>query len=333
MPNATRIRMARKPGEKIVNEDFKSEIIQLPTLGDGEVICKTRYISLDPYLSGLMQSWQGPQRDWSEGIIVGRKVGQIVESNDPNLATGDWVIGDSRWQNVEVNKGKQLQKIQIENNVPASAYLGVLGSSGLTAWVGIHRVLDIKAGETLTISSAAGTVANVAGQLAMQCGAKVIGIAGGQEKCAQVVARQGFSACVDHHASDLAEQLATAVGDGIDAHYENVGAKTLDPALGLMKDGGRIALCGLIAHYLNDDAISLRNFRKLLTAGLTLKGFRVYDYLSDVQQAQTDLLAGVKAGTIGIYETITEGLENAPSAYVSMLNSGGMGKHLIHIGD
>jgi hypothetical protein len=330
MYQATRIRLARKPGQQFSTDDFTSETLQLEEPSDGEVICETHYISLDPYLAGLMRAWQGPQRDWSEGIIVGRMVGKIIASKDPAFAKGDWVSGDSRWQSIEIIKGKHLQKIQPEDGIPASAFLGVLGSSGITAWVGINRVLKLEAGQTLSISSAAGAVGAIAGQLAKALGANVIGIAGGAQKCEQVVASLGFDACVDHSAADFEAQLAAVAKDGIHAHYENVGAKTLDPVLALMNDHGRIALCGLIAHYLDNDAISLRNFRKLLTSGLTLEGFRVYDYEQHTQQAKNELLAAIKAGDISVRETVTNGLDNAPAAYISMLGSGGTGKHLIY---
>lgn len=333
MYDIKRIRMARKPGQVISPEDFRQESLQLAAPAAGEVVCKTRYISLDPYLAGMMQSWQGPQPEWSEGIIVGRMVGEIIASNDPQLAVGDWVTGDSHWQELEITPAKHLQKIAVDEAIPASVYLGILGSSGLTAWVGINRVLAIQAGDTMTVSSAAGTVGAIAGQLAMQRGAKVVGIAGGEQKCAEVVDTLKFSACIDHHASDLQAQLAAAVGDQLNSHFENVGAKTLDPVLALMQDHGRIALCGLIAHYLDDDAISLGNFRKLLTSGLRLQGFRLYDYFADAQLAQSELTAGIRSGAISIRETITKGLDNAAQAYIAMLGSGGIGKHLVYLPD
>ena len=334
MYNTNRIRLARKPGEQFQTSDFTEEQLTLAAATEGEAICRVRYISLDPYLAQMMQAWQGPQKDWGEGIIIGRMVGEIIASNDPSLNVGDWVLGDSRWQGIEVRKAKQFTKIHLEEGVPASAFLGVLGSSGLTAWIGVNRVIQPQAGETFTVSSAAGSVGAIAGQLAKQQGARVIGIAGGTAKCKEVVETLGFDACIDHNTEDFEAQLNAAVGSaGIDGHYENVGAKTLDPALALMNDNGRIGLCGLIAHYLNDDAVSLKHFRKLLTSGLSLKGFRVYDYPDDVEEAQKALRAAVKNGEIAIRETISEGLSSAPEAYIKMLSSGGTGKHLLHLCD
>lgn len=331
MTQCQRIQMARKAGENFELADFKLTDFELPELERGQVLCKAAYISLDPYLAQMMQSWQGPQRDWSQGIIVGRMVGEIIASKDESLQVGDWVTGDSRWQDYELCKAKHLQKIHVDEKTPASAYLGVLGSSGLTAWIGLRRIIDIKAGETLTISSAAGTVGAVAGQLAKITGAKVIGIAGGSDKCNEVVNTLGFDACIDHQNHDIDAQLASLAPEGIHAHYENVGAKTLDPVLNHMVDLGRIGLCGLIAHYLNDEAISLKNFRKILTSGLRLQGFRIYDHFDAAKQAQQELRDGLMSGKISLRETLTEGLENAPAAYIGMLNSSGSGKHLLKL--
>lgn len=329
MYHTTRIRMARKPVGQLATSDFKQEEISVAPPAAGEVICQTRFISLDPYLVGLMRRWEGPQKAWSEGIIVGRMAGQIIESNAAELSPGDWVIGDSHWQGLELAKARHLQKISVEEQIPASAYLGLLGSSGLTAWVGTRKIIDIQAGETLTISSAAGTVGAIAGQLAKASGARVVGIAGGAAKCREVVEKLGFDACVDHLKPDFEAQLAAAVPEGIDAHFENVGAKTLDPTLSLMKEQGRIGLCGLIAHYLDEDPITLRNFRTLLTSGLSLRGFRVYDHLQHTAQAQNELKAAIKNGSLLIRETITTGLNNAPQAYIDMLAGKGTGKHIL----
>lgn len=333
MYTTQRIRLARKPGQQFLPSDFKEEQLTLAAPQAGEAVCKVRYISLDPYLAQMMQAWSGPQPQWQEGIIVGRMVGEIIASNDPKLSVGDWVWGESNWQGIEVRPAQYFNKIQPETGIPPSAFLGVLGSSGLTAWIGISRVLQIQPGDTMTVSSAAGSVGAIAGQLAKQRGARVIGIAGGSQKCEQVTAL-GFDHCIDHTAANFHDQLRAVIGTtGIDAHFENVGAKTLDPVLALMNDHGRIGLCGLIAHYLDDQAISLSNFRKLLTSGLSLKGFRVYDYMDDAQQAEADLKAAVKNGAIAIRETLSEGLSQAPAAYIAMLSSNGTGKHLVHLND
>lgn len=333
MTEATRVRLTRKPDKSLAETDFGVEKIRLKSPSDAEVLVRVRYISLDPYLAPMMRSWQGPDPAWGQGIIVGRMVGRVLESRDPAFSRGDWVAGPGHWQSHELCHGSILRRIDVEASVPGSAFLGVMGSSGLTAWVGINRILRLSPGETLTISSAAGIVGGIAGQLAKRLGARVVGIAGGPEKCASVVSELGFDACIDYRHPEFRSQLKKAVGSGIDAHYENVGAPTLDPALSLMRERGRIALCGLIAHYLDDETICLKNFRKLLTSGLNIRGFRVFDYLEETDTAHGELRAALKSGDLALRETITPGLENAPRAYLDMLAGKGMGKYLIDLED
>lgn len=323
--------MVRKLQERLDVGDFVVEQIQIPEPRQGEVLTEAQWISLDPYLAGRMRSWSGPEPDWLQGIVVGRMVGRVVTSQHPTFSPGDWVAGPGRWQSHDLNPGDSLHKLTLEPGISPSMFLGVLGSSGLTAWVGIKRILRPKKGETLTISSAAGIVGGIAGQLAKGAGAQVVGIAGGPQKCSRVVDDLGFDDCLDYRHSAFRECLAKAVNGSVDAHFENVGAPTLDPVLGLMRDHGRIALCGLIAHYLDDNPVTLTNFRKLLSSGLSLQGFRALDYLQDSDRAASELREGIKAGTITVRETITRGLENAPQAYLSMLEGGGEGKHLIRL--
>lgn len=329
--NITRVKMARKPGEKLTVDDFRVERIQLPEPAEGEVLSQARFISMDPYLTRMMRTWQGQEADWSQGIIVGRMVSQVVASRSAGFVPGDWVAGPGRWQSHDLTASGLLRKLEVGDGVSPSAYLGVLGSSGLTAWVGIRKLLRPQAGEIFCVSSAAGVVGGLAGQLAKQAGARVVGIAGGPEKCLQMVDGLGFDACVDYHRNSFESDLATAAGGGIDKHFENVGAPMLDPVLGLMKDHGRIALCGLIAHYQDDLPVTLKNFRKLLYGAINLKGFRVHDHLQDAPQAYAELKDGIISGAITVRETVTRGLENAPQAYVDMLAGRGSGKHLVEL--
>ncbi|MFA5496144.1 MAG: NADP-dependent oxidoreductase [Porticoccaceae bacterium] len=331
MPTITRIRMGRKPDTQLAPEDFAIETTTIAGPGAGEVAVRPRYFSLDPYLVGMMRSWQGPDPRWGDGIIVGRMVGEVIESTDSRFAAGDLVKGESGWQSLACVSADTLEKVTAVPGAPISVHLGVLGTSGLTAWVGINRILAIEPGETVTISSAAGVVGGIAGQLAKKVGARVIGIAGGAEKCRQVVAELGFDACVDHQATDLQAELAAVTGQGVDAHFENVGAKTLDPALAQMRDGGRIALCGLLAHYQDDNPVALANFRRLLSGALTLRGFRLFDFTEDYTLARDKLAALVAAGDVTVHETITDGLEQAPRAFLDMLAGHGSGKHILRL--
>src|SRR5690606_19429574 len=192
MATTPRIRMTRKPGAQLSAGDFALEQCEVPSPGPGQVAVRPRYFSLDPYLVGMMRSWQGPDPRWGDGIIVGRMVGEVIESTDSRFAAGARVKGESGWQSLASVSADTLEKVTAVPGAPISVHLGVLGTSGLTAWVGINRILAIEPGETVTISSAAGVVGGIAGQLAKKVGARVIGIAGGAEKCRQVVAELGF---------------------------------------------------------------------------------------------------------------------------------------------
>lgn len=331
MATTPRIRMTRKPGAQLSAGDFALEQCEVPSPGPGQVLVRPRYFSLDPYLVGMMRGWQGPDPRWGDGIVVGRFVGEVVESGDPRFSPGDKIKGESGWQALDCVAADGLEAITPIPGVSDSVHLSILGTSGLTAWVGINRVLALRAGETLTISSAAGMVGGIAGQLAKKIGARVVGIAGGPDKCRGVLEELGFDACVDHRAADLQGELAAVTGSGIDAHFENVGARTLDPVLALMRDAGRVALCGLIAHYQDNDPITLAHFRRVLMGALTIRGFRLFDFTEDYAQAHAELAAMVGIGEITLRETITDGLEQAPRAFLDMLAGKGSGKHILRV--
>lgn len=331
MPTTSRIRMTRKPGAQLGAGDFALERCDVPSPGAGQVLVRPRYFSLDPYLVGMMRGWQGPDPRWGDGIVVGRFMGEVVESGDARFSPGDKVKGESGWQGLDCVTADSLEAVISIPGIPDSVHLGILGTSGLTAWVGINRVLALQPGETLTVSSAAGVVGGIAGQLARKIGARVVGIAGGPDKCRGVVEELGFDACVDHRAADLQGELAAVMGDGIDAHFENVGAKTLDPVLALMRDGGRVALCGLIAHYQDSDPISLAHFRRVLVGALNIQGFRLFDFTEDYAQAHAELAALVGTGEITLRETVTDGLEQMPRAFLDMLAGKGSGKHILRL--
>ena len=328
------IRMARKAGNQIEADDFELVERDLPAPAAGEVLTATRFFSLDPYLSMRMRSWQSPEPDfslgWHEGRVIGPTLGEVIDSNDPRFKAGDWVAGTGGWQDFDVRRADNLRRVD-NVGLPMQMHLSGLGSSGVTAWVGVTQVLKPRAGETATVSSAAGIVGSIAGQILRAQGCRVVGIAGGAEKCAGVVRDFGFDACIDYRSPDFAESLARALPKGIDKHFENVGASMLDAVLPLMRDHAHIALCGLISHYQDDKPIALRFFRELLMRAITLQGFRTADYLPLHEQARAELAAWIKSGTIRVNETVTNGLENAPVAYVGMLNGGGSGKHLVRL--
>jgi NADPH-dependent curcumin reductase CurA len=325
-----RIRMGRKPPGLIAVDDFVMDEVALSEPRQGEVLTQTLYLSMDPYLTRYMREWQGPQPEWNEGVIVGRTIARVVASKSEAFEEGDLVLGNGRWQDYDLRAGTQLNRIRT-HPAPVTACVGVLGSSGLTAWAGVTQILKADAGQTLTLSAAAGTVGAIAGQIARQRGCRVVGIAGGAEKCAYVVDELGFDACIDHKSVGFEERFAAAVPAGIDRHFENVGARMLDAAIGSANKHAVIALCGLIAHYQDERPVALAHFRDLLYNSIVVRPFHFADFADYFDEAAQQLRTWLAEGRLTLRETITDGLENAPKAYVGMLAGEGFGKHLVKV--
>jgi NADPH-dependent curcumin reductase len=320
-------RMKRKTDVMSV-DDFIQDEAELPTtLAEGEVRVRNRFIALDPYLARQMREWRGVSPEWTQGIIHGRIVGEVTGSRCDGLAPRDAVLATARWQTEDIHPGSGLEKIRPEID-PPSLRLGVFGASGLTAWVGL-ALAEPKAGETLLVSAATGPVGSVAGQIAKARGLRAIGIAGGADKCALAVERYGYDACLDHRAPDLAGRLAEAAPDGLNIVFENTGGAPLDAALANMADHARIMLCGLAAHYNSPLPYTFPNFAELLYRHITLRGFATAHHPDLMAQGLDELLAMKAAGTLDYTEAITQGIENAPAAYLDMLAGKGIGKRLI----
>jgi NADPH-dependent curcumin reductase CurA len=234
------------------------------------------------------------------------------------------------WQQYGVSDGKGLNKVDA-SRVPLSAYLGVLGMPGVTAWVGLLDICQAKAGETVVVSAASGAVGSVVGQIAKIKGCRAVGIAGGRQKCDYVVKELGFDACVDYKAGALDDDLKAAVRDGIDCYFENVGGEILDAALRRMNAFSRVAVCGLISQYNATDPYGVKTFQSVLTNRIKLQGFIVSDRMELWPKALADLAGWVAAGRIKYRETVTEGLENAPKAFVGLLKGENFGKQLVKL--
>ena len=310
------------PSGEIGLGDFSFAEAELQAPGEGEVLIRVLYISVDPYL--VMRIRAG---DFPEGRVRSRLIGRIEVSRAPGFVADDLVLGFGRWQEHEVMPAAELRIIRPV--APLPAYLGVVGHSGYTALLGIE-LLGIAPGQTFTVSSAAGMVGAVAGQLAKLAGARVIGIAGG-DKAAAVVDKLGFDAGIDYRQQDLAIALAAAAPRGIDRHFENVGAPMLDPVLGLINQNARIALCGLIAHYSDEAPICLANFRRILMRGATISAFSIYDHLDQYEKGLARLEKLVIDGRLRSYETIAEGFASLPGALIAMLRGEGFGKHMVRL--
>jgi hypothetical protein len=305
--------------------------LPVPEIKDGEVLVRNHFLSLDPYMRGRMEetkSYAAPQP--LNETMIGGTVGEIIASNNPRFAVGDKVLGMLGWTEVAVSDGVLLRKLDKSSPIPLSAYLGAVGMPGLTAWYGLTQIMQPKAGETVVVSAASGAVGSVVGQLAKQMGCRVVGIAGGAEKCAYVVNELGFDACVDYKAGNLDADLAAATPDGIDAVFENVGGEVFDASLARMNPFGRIAMCGMISGY-NGEPIAIKNARAFLTMRLTMRGFIVSEHMDLWPQGLKELGSLVASGKLKFRESIAEGIAQAPDAFVGLLKGQNFGKQLVKL--
>jgi NADPH-dependent curcumin reductase CurA len=330
MSTYRRIVLASRPSAEPSPDNFRLETVDTPELKEGEILVRNEYLSLDPYMRGRMseeKSYAAPQPLGE--TMIGGTAGEVIASKNAKYAVGDKVVGALGWAEIGVSDGVALRKVDTAR-VPLSAYLGVAGMPGMTAWYGLNQIMQPKAGETVVVSAASGAVGSVAGQLAKLKGCRVVGIAGGKEKCAYVVDELGFDACVDYKAGNLVADLAAATPNGIDAVFENVGGAGFDAALARMNAFGRIAICGLIAGY-NGEAVAVHNFSSVLTNRLTIRGFIVSEHLEFWAEGLRELAALVAGGQLKYRETIAQGLASAPDAFIGLLKGKNFGKQLVKL--
>jgi hypothetical protein len=326
----TQVVLASRPKGAVEESNFRLVEVEVPSVGEGEVLTRVLYLSLDPYMRGRMdeaKSYAAPQRLGE--VMVGGTVAEVVESRNPRFRVGDTVVGMAGWQRYQVTDGSALRKVDT-SVVPASAYLGCVGMPGVTAWYGLVKLGEPKRGETVVVSAAAGAVGSVAGQLAKLLGCRAVGIAGGPAKCDHVVRELGFDACVDYKASSFRDDFKAATPGGIDVVFENVGGAVLDASLARMNAFGRVAICGLVAGYGGQD-ISMRNVRAILVSRLRLQGFIISEHMEVWPQALAELAAHVAGKRLVYRETIAEGLERAPAAFIGMLSGANLGKQLVKV--
>lgn len=330
MKTYQRIVLASRPRGEVKPENFRLETLDVPSIGDGQVLVRNHYLSLDPYMRGRMsnaKSYATPQP--LDETMIGGTVGEVVASNHAQFAVGDFVAGMFGWSEIGVSDGALLRKVDTAV-IPASAYLGVVGMPGVTAWYGLNQIMQARAGETVVVSAASGAVGGVLGQLAKLRGCRAVGIAGGAEKCRYVVGELGFDACVDYKAGNLADDLAAVTPDGVDAIFENVGGAVFDAALARTNAFARVALCGLIAGY-TGDAIPINNARLLLTNRITLRGFIVTEHQDVWPQALAELGGLVAGGKLKFRESVAQGLAQAPEALIGLLKGKNFGKQLVKL--
>lgn len=331
MSSYRRIVLASRPGGAAVSPNhFRLETAPVPELKDGQLLVRNHYLSLDPYMRMRMEdakSYAEPQA--IDEVMIGGTVGEVVESRHPDFSTGDKVAGMFGWSEMGVSDGTMLRKID-NSKIPLSAYLGAVGMPGMTAWYGLTEIIKPKPGETVVVSAASGAVGSVVGQLAKNLGCRAVGIAGGQEKCEYVVNELGFDACIDYKAGRLADDIATATPDGIDGIFENVGGEIFDTCLARMNPFGRIALCGLISGYDGQD-LSLHNVRQFLTMRLIMRGFIIAEHMDLWPQGLKQLGGLVASGDLKYRESVAQGLETAPDAFIGLLKGKNFGKQLVKL--
>jgi NADPH-dependent curcumin reductase CurA len=260
----------------------------------------------------------------------GGMAGEVVESRHPGFKPGDAVVGPGGWQDFSAINGKMLRKVDAQK-LPLEAYLGPAGMPGVTAWYGTLKLIAPKPGQTVVVSAAAGAVGSVVGQLAKQEGARVVGVAGGAEKCRHVVEELGFDACIDYKAGNLDADFAKAAPDGVDGIFENVGGAVMDAAMRRLNQFARIALCGLIGSGYKAARQPIADATVLLTCKVTLTGFIISDHPEHFPPALADLSDRIAAGKLVWTRTITEGLENTPAAFLGMLSGANTGKALVKV--
>lgn len=328
------IHLVKRPQGNVTPDCFALVQADVPALQEGQVLVQNLWLSLDPYMRGRMddvKSYSAVQP--LNAVMVGGTAGVVLDSKNPKFAKGDMVAGAFGWQEYGISDGTGQYGApmrKVSDQIPLSAYLGVVGMPGVTAWHGLNKIIEPKAGETVVVTAASGAVGSVVGQLAKAKGARVIGIAGGPAKCAYVRDELGFDACLDYKGANITELLAEAVPGGIDGVFENVGGVIFDAILGRMNAFGRIAVCGLISGY-NGQAHALGNVRSILTNRLKVQGFIVSDHLSEWPEALTELGGLVAGGKLKYRETVANGLESAPQAFMGLLKGENFGKQLVKL--
>jgi len=303
----------------------------VPEPGDGEVLVRNRYLSLDPYMRMRMSDAPSYAPSVAIGeVMVGGTIGEVIASRSSLLAQGDVVMGPLGWQCYGVAPATRLRRI--ENPVaPLSAYLGVLGMPGITAWVGLELIGATVPGQALVVSAASGAVGSVAGQIGRIRGCSTIGIAGGAEKCRHVEGELGFDACIDYRETGLSDRLRTAAANGIDVYFDNVGGPIFDTVLPMLNPFARIALCGQVSQYNATELYGVRNLRSLLVNRVLLRGFIVSDHMDLWSRAIAELSGWVRDGELRYHETVAHGLDNAPKAFIAMLRGDKLGKQVVEL--
>ncbi|MBO1896077.1 MULTISPECIES: NADP-dependent oxidoreductase [unclassified Shewanella] len=332
-----RIVLASRPQGEPVANNFRLETVNKPVPAEGEVLLRAVYLSLDPYMRGRMndaKSYADPVA--IDDVMVGAAVSQVEESNHPDYKVGEWVLAFGGWQDYLVSNGEGLMKLGDNPSHPSYA-LGIMGMPGFTAYMGLLDIGAPKAGETVVVAAATGPVGATVGQIAKLKGCRVVGIAGGAEKCRYAKEVLGFDECIDHKAADFAQQLTAHCDNGIDVYFENVGGKVFDAVMPLLNTGARVPVCGLISQYNatslpeGPDRLSLL-MGTLLVKRIKMQGFIIFDDYGDrYPEFAKDMGQWLGEGKIQYREQIVDGLENMTTAFIGLLKGENFGKVVIKV--
>jgi NADPH-dependent curcumin reductase CurA len=331
--------LASRPKGAPTADNFRLEKGAIPPIGNGQVLLRSVYLSLDPYMRGRMSdapSYAAPVQ--INDVMTGGVVSRVVDSKHADFKPGDWVLGMGGWQDYSVGEGKALRKLEGSIAKHPSLALGVLGMPGFTAYMGLLDIGNPKAGETVVVAAATGPVGSLVGQIAKLKGCRVVGIAGGAEKCRYAKEHFGFDECLDHRAPELDKRLAKACPDGIDVYFENVGGAVFDAVLPLLNAKARIPVCGLVSQYNatslpeGPDRLSLLQ-GTILRKRMRMQGFIIFDdYGHRYPEFAKQMGEWFEAGKINFREDITDGLENAPAAFIGLLEGKNFGKVVVRVG-
>ncbi|HEX9433540.1 MAG TPA: NADP-dependent oxidoreductase [Burkholderiales bacterium] len=327
--NNRRVLLASRPVGAVAESNFRIEESPLPRPGEGEVLVKNLWLSLDPYMRGRMSEAKSYAKGVDIGeVMCGQTVGEVIESRHPQFKPGDKVLTQLGWQ--LYGSVKEVTKVD-ETRAPLSCYLGIVGMPGITAYFGLKEIGQAKAGDTVVVSAASGAVGSVVGQLAKLWGCRAVGIAGGREKCDYVRNQLGFDACIDYKAGRLREELKEACPKGVDVYFDNVGGEILDLLLTRMNLFGRIVVCGLISDYSSTEPYKLKNLRAVLVNRLKVQGMIVFDWKERYGEALKALGGYVAEGRLKYRESVVQGLENAPRGLMDLLSGKNFGKQLVKL--
>jgi NADPH-dependent curcumin reductase CurA len=325
------IRLASRPTGAPTADNFELAEVDLPAPADGEVLVRNLFMSVDPYMRGRMNDVKSYVPPFQLGAALdGGAVGEVVESADPGLSVGDMVLHGLGWRDYAILKASGARKIDPKAAPTLSAYLGVLGMPGHTAYVGLLDIAAMQPGETVFVSGAAGAVGSLAGQIAKARGAaRVVGSAGSAAKVARVT-ELGFDAAFDYHDGPVRHRLKEAAPDGIDVYFDNVGGEHLEAAIAALRPYGRVALCGAISQY-NVAGAGIRNLSLAIGKRLTLRGYIVSDHNRQMPEFLTEMGGWLREGKVRYDETVVDGLENAPAAFMGMLAGENTGKMIVRL--